>query len=72
MEASQHKTVGEHMYDGVVFHAPIRSENLDKLKQIVFDDQDVIVMSYPKSGKYNITLNSNKMILLLLIFMQIW
>ena len=41
-----------HEYEGMVLNALFPAKNLDRIKETVFDDKDLILVTYPKCGKF--------------------
>ena len=54
-EALEHALDGAdlsfHEYDGMQMTAQFPAKNLDRIKETVFDDDDILVATYPKCGK---------------------
>ena len=47
-----HKAPGQYVCDGVVLPGIVSRNVLERMKQgFTFDDSDIIITSYPKSGK---------------------
>ena len=47
-----HKAPGQYVCDGVVLPGIVSRDVLERMNQgFTFDDSDVIIASYPKSGK---------------------
>ena len=51
--AGKHVVPGAHIYDGVKYFGPVTRENLDKVKVFQFREDDILVCTYPKTGKAN-------------------
>ncbi len=50
-DIKDYKVVGEYEYDGVTFCCAYPPEQLEKVKNFKFYDDDVMVATYPKAGK---------------------
>ena len=49
---ADHKAPGQYVCDGVVLPGIVSRDVLERMKQgFTFDDSDVIIASYPKSGE---------------------
>ena len=49
---ADHKAPGQYVCDGVVLPGIVSRDVLERMKRgFTFDDSDVIIASYPKSGK---------------------
>ena len=49
---SENKKLPDHIYDGMLFFGFIPASSLDAIKQMQFHDDDIIISTYPKCGKY--------------------
>lgn len=52
MAASTFKIPGEYDYHGMTMSAAFPADVLDKIKELVLNDDDVVIATYPKSGNY--------------------
>ena len=48
---SDHKVIGEHVYDGMTLSYKCSPEVLDKVPDFEFRQDDVLIATYPKAGK---------------------
>ena len=52
MAETQFKMPGQHVYDDMVLPGLFTADIMDKIKNdIIFQDDDIIMTSYPKSGR---------------------
>ena len=51
-DINEYKVVGEYVYEGVTFCCAYQPEQLEKVKNFKFFDDDVMVATYPKAGEY--------------------
>lgn len=55
---AEFKLPGEYIYDDIVMCETFPAHALDRLKLLELDDTDIIIATYPKSGKNILSINS--------------
>ena len=49
--AQEYKPIGGHFYDGIQFSESFPAEQLQRIKNFEFFDDDVLIATYPKAGE---------------------